>query len=282
MERVIELVIIFYLISSLLRFLKKSPQKRPDQPSPPADNRGSYPPIPHQQQREPLRPPSTPPSAPRRESASPSPDARPRPKTAPAPATSSSERKALDVLAEWERRARAHREGATGGGAERPKVHTSEAPTSRGKILTEQYRRKEPTEAPPAKDKIFNSTKERAKKAPPLPVPAPATAAGSKSPSSPSSTTWPESVIETIPQHRASLPDSITLARGERAAMAAREGFGPPISDEVADFLEKPALVERILFLRQPALLWQGVIMSEILRPPLARRNPFLPPYLRG
>jgi len=39
---------------------------------------------------------------------------------------------------------------------------------------------------------------------------------------------------------------------------------------------------EQILFLSNPAMLWQGVIMSEILRPPLARRDPFLMPYLRG
>lgn len=31
-----------------------------------------------------------------------------------------------------------------------------------------------------------------------------------------------------------------------------------------------------------PAEVRQGIIISEILRPPLARRNPLLPPFLRG
>ena len=37
----------------------------------------------------------------------------------------------------------------------------------------------------------------------------------------------------------------------------------------------------RILF-HTAAEVRQGIIISEILRPPLARRNPLLPPFLRG
>ena len=50
---------------------------------------------------------------------------------------------------------------------------------------------------------------------------------------------------------------------------------------------EKPMVKEKITapeeaFFSRPADVKQGIIISEILRPPLARRNLFLPPYLRG
>ena len=51
----------------------------------------------------------------------------------------------------------------------------------------------------------------------------------------------------------------------------------------------KPAVVKKAgvpaeteAFFHNPAEVRQGIIISEILRPPLARRNPLLPPFLRG
>ena len=41
-------------------------------------------------------------------------------------------------------------------------------------------------------------------------------------------------------------------------------------------------LAEARAFFHDPEEVRQGIIISEILRPPLARRNPLLPPFLRG
>jgi hypothetical protein len=60
------------------------------------------------------------------------------------------------------------------------------------------------------------------------------------------------------------------------------EDLKPPPSPAKVEMSRDETAEEGILFFDDPAMLWQGIIISEILRPPLARRNPFLVPYQRG
>jgi hypothetical protein len=57
-----------------------------------------------------------------------------------------------------------------------------------------------------------------------------------------------------------------------------------PILKMIKPAVEKKAGVpaEDKTFFHNPEQVRQGIIISEILRPPLARRNPLLPPFLRG
>ncbi|MEW6379790.1 MAG: hypothetical protein AB1611_09300 [bacterium] len=213
MDRVIELVIVFYLISAFLRFLKKSQQGKDRHYPPPQrqrlpQQRGPSPPSPH---REPGPSSST---------------SRPK-EAAPRPVLTPREREALDVLADWERRARTHREGPTGpaapspGRASTPPGRTAEIPPGRGPV-PEMRTRPTPAEIISCK------------------------AAG-----------------EAISAGQGAVPGELQPPLSGR----------PEISGEKID-------AEGISFLIHPDMLWQGVVMSEILRPPLAMRKPFQLPSL--
>jgi hypothetical protein len=54
---------------------------------------------------------------------------------------------------------------------------------------------------------------------------------------------------------------------------------GPP---DKAKIIQEDKIESDYIPFDQPGLFLQGIILSEILRPPLARRNHSVPPYLRG
>ncbi|MEW5802953.1 MAG: hypothetical protein AB1847_12710 [bacterium] len=245
MDKIVELIIVFYFISAFLRFLKKS-QQRKDHPSHPVPHkRPAPPPLPPQTgtptgREEPMQPGW-------REPMSPYPSRSRMPGTPPSgpPVLTPREREALDILAEWEHRARARR-----GGAKEPQIPPGRG-TSPGRI---------PEVPSPTRAEI------PAAKRPPLQRP-----------------TQPGAAPGTIPGKAPSVAKPATMEAMEVPVTMKEmdEEFAPTALIEPAISREKGA-EGKIVYLSHPDMLWQGIVMSEILRPPVARRAPFLPPYLRG
>ena len=221
MDRIVELILIFYLISIFLRFLKKGQKSKDRQP------------FPYPRPTRPAPPPPPSPTTTRRGESMPQPWPRPSSRrVVEMPRrpvfTSKKDQDALDILAEWERRARGQRaetqtEGATEGTSghgtplEEVRVSTVERPAKRPSpdiVPGEDLWRVQPG---------VQEIKTEALQAPPTPSPA---------------------------------------ARPE--------------------IYQEESAEEEMPFLGHPAMLWQGIVISEILRPPLARRSPFSWPYLQG
>jgi hypothetical protein len=315
MDKIVELIVVFYLISVFLRFLKKSqkgkdqsyPSPRPRQAPPITDGRKESMPFPSARRGEPTagRKEAMPFSSAEREEpmSSPSPgwegpmplpssqrssqslrsssqtslqtspqSLRSAPQTSPQTAlqrvvetprgpvfTSKKGEDALDILAEWERRASRQKSGTQGEGAVGAEASPREVLPGKG------------FEAPPPSKKVEVPTSRGPMKRPGLERPwferPGLKRTGLKRPG-----------LETAPRE---------VSGTARPGMPkVKEEVNPPSSagPEISrkEIAGEEIAGEQILFLSNPAMLLQGVIMSEILRPPLARRDRFLMPYLRG
>jgi len=150
--------------------------------------------------------------------------------------TSQKDEDALDILAQWERRASGQRAGTQGEGAAKP-----EPAVSPRKIA----------EASTPSKKVEVSTIKGPLKWPKLEFPN----------------------LETVPRE---------VMRTIRPMMPKVKEEFPQPSPAEPEFSGEEIAEERLLFFGSQAMLRQGIIMSEILRPPLARRDSFLLPYRRG
>jgi hypothetical protein len=92
-----------------------------------------------------------------------------------------------------------------------------------------------------------------------------------------------------IPNHQVSVPQYKKGKKDDQQDQVSLKKQMPQkmLAEETTP-LSKPRIVHEVnietgfVSFDQPGLFLQGIILSEVLRPPLARRDHFVPPYMRG
>jgi hypothetical protein len=89
-------------------------------------------------------------------------------------------------------------------------------------------------------------------------------------------------VSEQLKSEKLKVESHLQKKKGPIQGMKQKICSGERMLPDEAKMIRADKIEMEAISFDQPGIFLQGIILSEILRPPLARRIPFKPPYLRG